>query len=69
MLILKELLQVADIDYIARAPKGKEVQDLSLKEIRRALSKRIPVGNLKISLDMAIEDLEKMLEKREEEKS
>jgi len=63
MLILKELLQVADIDYIARAPRGKEVQDLSLKEIKKALARRIPVSNLKLSLDLAIEDLEKVLEK------
>jgi DNA primase len=36
-LILKELLQVAKIDYIARAPKGKEVEDLTRKEILKAL--------------------------------
>jgi DNA primase len=36
-LILKELLQVAKIDYVARAPKGKEVEDLTRKEILKAL--------------------------------
>ncbi|MHA1617591.1 MAG: DNA primase DnaG [Candidatus Njordarchaeales archaeon] len=63
LLILKELLQVADIDYIARAPKGKEVQHLSLKEIKRALSRRVPVNNLRITVEMAAEDLERILEK------
>ncbi|MEM4946226.1 MAG: DNA primase, partial [Archaeoglobaceae archaeon] len=42
-LILKELLQVADIDFIARAPEGKGVEDLTLKEILKALRNKIPV--------------------------
>ncbi len=42
-LILKELLQVADIDYIARAPKGKGVEELTRKEILNALKNKIPV--------------------------
>lgn len=41
-LILWELLRVADIDYVARAPPGKEVEDLTGKEIARALSNLIP---------------------------
>jgi DNA primase len=42
-LIVKELLQVADIDYVARAPEGKCVEDMSQKEIVRALRQKIPV--------------------------
>jgi DNA primase len=41
-IILKELLQVADIDFIARAPPGKEVEDLQKKEVIMALRKKIP---------------------------
>ncbi len=41
-LILKELLQIADIDYVARAPKDKEVEDLSPKEIIKALKEKVP---------------------------
>ena len=41
-LILKELLQVSDIKYVARAPKGKEVEDLNCKEIFNALEKKKP---------------------------
>ncbi len=41
-LILKELLQVADIDYVARAPEGKEVEELTKKEIIKALRSKIP---------------------------
>ncbi|HIQ50302.1 MAG TPA: DNA primase [Nanoarchaeota archaeon] len=42
-LILKELLSVADIDFIARAPRGKEVEELSKKEIFKALRNKVPV--------------------------
>jgi len=45
-LILKELLQVARIKYVARAPKGREVEDLNAKEIEEALSKRVPVEEI-----------------------
>ncbi len=42
-LILKELLQVATIKYVARAPSGKEVEDLTSKEIENALQKKRPI--------------------------
>ncbi|MHC1582548.1 MAG: DNA primase DnaG [Candidatus Syntropharchaeia archaeon] len=42
-LILKELLQIADIDYIATAPEGKGVEELSYKEIVKALRNKLPV--------------------------
>jgi len=41
-LIQRELLQVAEIDFVARAPKGKEVEELSKKEIFKALRNKIP---------------------------
>ncbi|ATU09165.1 DNA primase DnaG [Methanohalophilus portucalensis] len=42
-LIIKELLQVADIDYVARAPDGKTVEDLVQREIIRSLRQKVPV--------------------------
>ncbi len=42
-LLLKELLQVADVDYVARAPEGKGVEDLTQKEIVKALRGKLPV--------------------------
>lgn len=42
-LILKELMQVAEVDYVARAPSGKEVEDLTKKETVKALRNKIPV--------------------------
>jgi len=47
-LILKGLMQVAKIDYVARAPKGVEVETLSPKQVLKALNKKISV-NLKDS--------------------
>lgn len=41
-LILKELLQIGDIDYITRAPKGKEVEDLEKDEVLIALRDKVP---------------------------
>lgn len=42
-LIVKELVQVANVDYIARAPDGKSVEDLVQKEVVRALRQKVPV--------------------------
>lgn len=42
-LILKELLQVADVDYVARPPDGKGVEELTQKEIIKALRSKVPV--------------------------
>ena len=42
-LILRELLQVADIDYVAYSPRGKSVEDMTRKEIIKALRNKVPV--------------------------
>ncbi len=42
-LILKELMQVAPVDYVARAPLGKEVEDLVPKEIMKCLREKVPI--------------------------
>ncbi len=42
-LILRELLQIADIDYVAFSPRGKSVEDMARKEIIKALRNKIPV--------------------------
>lgn len=41
-LILKELLQVAEIDFIARAPPQREVEELTEKLIMKSLKNKIP---------------------------
>jgi DNA primase len=42
-LILKELLQVARPSYVARAPRGRGVEDLTPEEIKEALANRMPL--------------------------
>jgi DNA primase len=42
-LILKELLQVTNVKYVARAPRGKEVEELNCKEIFEALEAKVPI--------------------------
>ncbi len=41
-LIIKELLQKAEIDFVAMAPEGKEVEELTKKEAYKALRDKIP---------------------------
>jgi len=46
-LILKELLQTTSIDFVCRAPEGKEVEELTKKEIFKSLRNKTPVGQFK----------------------
>ena len=41
-LILRELMQVATVHYIARAPEGKEVEELTRREVTQALQTQVP---------------------------
>ena len=43
-LIIKNVTQVADINYITMAPEGKEVEELTSKEILQALRKKVPAS-------------------------
>jgi DNA primase len=42
-LILRELLQVADIDYVSFSPRGKSVEDMTRKEVIKSLRNKVPV--------------------------
>ena len=42
-LIIRSLLNVAEVDFVAKAPDGKEVEDLTRKEIIKAMRSRMPV--------------------------
>jgi len=46
-LILKELLQVTDVKYIARAPPGKEVEECTSREIFAALQNKVPIEEVR----------------------
>jgi len=47
-LILKELQQVTTVKYVARAPRGKEVEDLTFNEIEKALKNKVPIEKVKV---------------------
>ena len=51
-LILKELLQIGDVDYITRAPKGKEVEDLEKDEVLVALRDKVPTAQFLASTNL-----------------
>lgn len=40
-LILRELLQVAEVDFVARAPRNKEVEELTQKQIMKCLRNKV----------------------------
>jgi len=66
-LILKTLLDQAKIDYVARAPKGMEVEELTGKEIAQALEQMIPADVYKKKLEEGAEKEKKKEEKIEKE--
>jgi DNA primase len=41
-LILKELFQIAEVDFVARAPKTREVEEIPQKLITKSLKNKIP---------------------------
>ena len=57
-LIVKELASVADIDFVAKAPSGKEVEELSKKEIHKALRSRVALEQLQPELKIKQESKE-----------
>ncbi len=60
---LKKLLAVADIDYIARAEEGKEVEELTKKQIFKSLRERIAANQA------ARPEIEETVEVQEDVKS
>jgi len=46
-LILRELIQVVELDYVARAPPNREVEELTPKEIMKCLREKSAVEQLK----------------------
>uniref|UniRef100_A0A7J2U6U0 DNA primase DnaG n=1 Tax=Ignisphaera aggregans TaxID=334771 RepID=A0A7J2U6U0_9CREN len=57
-LIAKDACKVADIDYVARAPPGKEVEELTGKEIAKALKNAIPTKQFLESIEKRVEVVE-----------
>ncbi|KLK87596.1 DNA primase [Methanoculleus sediminis] len=58
-LILRELLQVAEIDFVAYSPRGKSVEEMSRKEIVKALRNKVPAVGI-IDQPPAEENIERL---------
>jgi len=54
-LILKELLQTADIDFVSRAPQTREVEEIPQKLIMKALKNKIPAEQYAEMFDIKID--------------
>ena len=63
-LIIKELTSVADIDFVTKAPDGKEVEEITKKEIHKALRSRISGEQAKLELSREPERTSMELVKR-----
>ena len=49
-LIIREIMSVTDIDFVVKAPDGKEVEELTKKEIHKALRGKITAEQAKLEL-------------------
>ncbi|WRQ72876.1 MAG: DNA primase DnaG [Methanosarcinales archaeon Met12] len=64
-LLLKELLQIADINYVARAPEGKSVEDLTQKEVIKALRNKVPAEQaMEVSTGHRVQKKEGVVKRR-----
>jgi DNA primase len=45
-LILKELIQVTNVKYVGRAPRGKEIEECNCKEIAEAIEAKVPISEI-----------------------
>ncbi|MFP4424449.1 MAG: DNA primase DnaG [Candidatus Woesearchaeota archaeon] len=58
-LILRELIQVAELDFVCYAPDGKEVEEITKKEIHKALRSKIAAEQAKLDLSREQEEDQK----------
>jgi len=63
-LIFKELISVTDVDFFTKAPDGKEVEELTQKELHKALRSRISGEQAKLELGREPEKLSQNMFRR-----
>lgn len=49
-LIIKELFEVAELDFVTKAPDGKEVEEITQKEIHKALRGKVTAEQAKLDM-------------------
>jgi DNA primase len=68
-LILKELLQTADIDFVARAPQTREVEEIPQKLVMKSLKNKIPAEQYAEMYDIKFDKVEAKEESKSKEKN
>ncbi len=63
-LIVKELTSLSDVDFVARAPDGKEVEELTKKEIHQALRSKITGEQAKLEFVREAESQQQSYDRR-----
>jgi len=64
-LILKELLQTSDIDFVARAPQTREVEEIPQKLVMKSLKNKIPAEQYAEMYDIKFEKETKETDSRQ----
>src|SRR3989344_2654571 len=67
-LIIRELLSSSDIDYVIKAPDGKEVEELTKKEIYKALRSKVAIEQVKLDLNGKMNDIREPMKRIEPKK-
>ena len=65
-LILRELFQTAEIDYVARAPRAHEVEELSAKQLVKCLRNKVPGDQYMEMNGLSFEEKDLSAESKEE---
>lgn len=64
-LIIRDLINLTEVDFVTRAPDGKEVEELAKKEIHKALRSRITAEQAKLEMGDTSNAIRKpMMQKR-----
>ncbi len=64
-LIIKELIATTEIDFVSKAPDGKEVEELTKKEINKALRSKVSFEQIKMELKKGPSKFKKPILKKE----
>ncbi|MFX0050435.1 MAG: hypothetical protein ACFE8U_03990, partial [Candidatus Hermodarchaeota archaeon] len=67
-LILRELIHLADLDYVARAPPNYEVEELTSKEILKALRTKIPIEQIMKEMNISLDEINSTEEESDRDK-
>ena len=65
-LILRELFQVAEVDFVARAPRAHEVEELTAKQIIKCLRNKVPGDQYMEMNGLSFEEKDLSAESKEE---